>query len=69
MWRTLLAVDRDLLRDAGALAAASSLVGVSFGALAVAAGVGAPVAIGMSLLVFAGGAQFLAVGVLAAGGP
>ncbi|HEY3260681.1 MAG TPA: AzlC family ABC transporter permease [Pseudonocardiaceae bacterium] len=65
IWRTL---DRTLLRDAGALAAAVLMVGISFGALAVAAGIGAWQAVGMSLLVFAGGAQFLAVGVVAAGG-
>lgn len=44
------------------------MVGISFGALAVAAGVGSWLAIGMSLLVFAGGAQFLAVAVMASGG-
>lgn len=68
IWRTVRSVDRDLLRDALALSAAASVVGMSFGALAVAAGVSAPLVVGMSVLVFAGGAQFLAVGVLAAGG-
>lgn len=65
IWRT---VDRDILRDAGALAAAAVLVGASFGALAVGAGIGPWLAVGMSLLVFAGGSQFLAVGVVAGGG-
>lgn len=60
-------IDRSDLRDAGALAAAIGLVGASFGALAAAAGVPAPITVGMSLLVFAGGSQFLAVAVVAAG--
>lgn len=60
-------IDRSDLRDALALAAAIGIVGASFGALAAAAGVPAPITIGMSLLVFAGGSQFLAVAVVAAG--
>ena len=56
------------MRDALALAVAVAVVGVSFGALAAAAGVPMPITIAMSLLVFAGGAQFLAVAVVAAGG-
>ncbi len=64
MWRT----DADLLRDVLALAAAITLVGASFGALAVTAGLSLWLATVMSLLVFAGGSQFLLVGVLAAGG-
>ncbi|MBA3908170.1 MAG: AzlC family ABC transporter permease, partial [Pseudonocardiales bacterium] len=56
------------VRDALALAVAVAVVGVSFGALAAAAGVPTPLTIAMSLLVFAGGAQFLAVAVVAAGG-
>lgn len=67
-WRTAFSVDRDLLRDAAALSAAVVMIGVSFGAIAVAAGVAPSLTIGMSLLVFAGGSQFLAVGVLSAGG-
>jgi 4-azaleucine resistance transporter AzlC len=59
---------RDDVRDALALAVAVAVVGVSFGALAAAAGVPMPITIAMSLLVFAGGAQFLAVAVVAAGG-
>ena len=49
------------MRDALALAVAVAVVGVSFGALAAAAGIPMPITIAMSLLVFAGGAQFLAV--------
>ncbi len=57
-----------LARDVAALAAACFVVGLSFGAIAVAAGVTVVQASAMSLLVFAGGAQFLAVGIVAAGG-
>ncbi|MQA14740.1 MAG: branched-chain amino acid ABC transporter permease [Pseudonocardiaceae bacterium] len=64
MWRT----EADLLGDVLALAAAITLVGASFGALAVTAGLPVWLAMAMSLLVFAGGSQFLVVGVLAAGG-
>lgn len=64
IWRT----DADLLRDVLALAAAVTLVGASFGALAVTTGLSLWLAMAMSLLVFAGGSQFLLVGVLAAGG-
>ncbi len=56
------------LRTVFALAAAIGVVGASFGALATAAGVPVAMTIGMSLLVFAGGAQFLVVAVVAAGG-
>lgn len=56
------------LRDVLALAAAIAVVGMSFGALAASAGVPWPLVVGMSLLVFAGGSQFLAVAVVAAGG-
>ncbi|APU14223.1 MULTISPECIES: AzlC family ABC transporter permease [Actinoalloteichus] len=65
IWRT---IDRPLLRDVGALAAAIAVVGASFGAMAVAAGLSMWTALFMSLVVFAGGAQFMVVGVLAAGG-
>ncbi|NMI01224.1 AzlC family ABC transporter permease [Pseudonocardia acidicola] len=61
-------VDREDLRDALALAAAIGVVGASFGALAAAARVPMPLTVAMSLLVFAGGSQFLAVAVVAAGG-
>jgi 4-azaleucine resistance transporter AzlC len=67
-FRVLRAVDRADVRDALALPAAVLVVGASFGALAAAAGVPAPRIVGMSLLVFAGGAQFLVVAVVAAGG-
>ncbi|MCF7549248.1 AzlC family ABC transporter permease [Pseudonocardia sp. WMMC193] len=56
------------LRDVAALAAAVGIVGMSYGALAASAGVPWPLVVGMSLLVFAGGSQFLAVAVVVAGG-
>lgn len=65
VWRTL---DRGLIRDILALAAAVSAVGASFGAIAVSAGMPGWLASVMSMTVFAGGSQFLMVGVLAAGG-
>lgn len=69
VWRTLApALDRALVRDIAAMAAALGVVGASFGAVAVAYGNPVWVPILMSLLVFAGGAQFMAVGVVAAGG-
>jgi 4-azaleucine resistance transporter AzlC len=65
LYRTM---DRDDLRDALALAAAIGVVGVSFGTLAAAAGVSPVLTVALSVLVFAGGAQFLVVAVVAAGG-
>ncbi len=62
-------VDRDLVRDVGALGAASAFVGVSYGAIAVAAHLPVWLVVAMSVLVFAGGAQFLAVGLISAGNP
>jgi 4-azaleucine resistance transporter AzlC len=61
--------DPALVRDVGALGLAAGAVGVSFGAIAVGGGVPVELAVAMSVLVFAGGAQFLAVGLLAAGSP
>src|ERR1700712_242427 len=60
---------RALLRDAAAIAAAMIAVGASFGAIAIAYGMPTWVPFLMSTVVFAGGAQFLAVGLLAAGPP
>jgi 4-azaleucine resistance transporter AzlC len=61
--------DAALLRDAAAIAAAMIAVGASFGAIAVATGLPVWVPFIMSTVVFAGGAQFMAVGLLAAGNP
>jgi 4-azaleucine resistance transporter AzlC len=66
LWRTL---DRGLIRDIAAIAVAVGFVGLSFGAIATASGVPAWAVVGFSVIVFAGGSQFLAVGLLAAGSP
>jgi 4-azaleucine resistance transporter AzlC len=65
IWRTSSPED---LRDALALGAAIVVVGASFGALAATAGVPLIMIVAMSVLVFAGGSQFLAVAVIASGG-
>jgi len=65
MWRTLTPA---LRRDVLALAGAVTVVGASFGAIATAAGVPWWLCSALSLLVFAGGSQFMVVGVIAAGG-
>jgi 4-azaleucine resistance transporter AzlC len=58
-----------LVRDVAAISAAACAVGVSFGAIATAAGLPAWLVSAMSVLVFAGGSQFMAVGLVAAGNP
>jgi branched chain amino acid efflux pump len=57
-----------LNRDVALVCLADAVVGASFGAIAVAGGLPVWVPVAMSLLVFAGGAQFSAVGVVLAGG-
>ncbi len=64
-WRT---PDPQLLRDVAAVAAGAAVNGASFGAIAVAAGLPWWLPVVMSLLVFAGGSQFMAVGIVASGG-
>src|SRR5215470_8866994 len=66
IWRT---ADRALLRDVAALVAAVGFVGLSFGAIATAAHLPLWGIVAMSALVFAGGSQFLAVGLVSAGNP
>ncbi|MEV0218480.1 AzlC family ABC transporter permease [Streptomyces sp. NPDC050704] len=61
-------VDSELLRDVSLVCLASGVVGVSFGAIAVAGGLPVWVPVLMSLVVYAGSAQFSAVGILLAGG-
>jgi 4-azaleucine resistance transporter AzlC len=56
-------------RNVAAMGLAVCLVGASFGAVALAAGLPAWAVITMSVLVFAGGSQFMAVGMLSAGSP
>ncbi len=65
LWRTL---DRGTLRDIALVCLADVIVGASFGAITVSGGLHPWVPITMSLLVFAAGAQFAAVGVVLAGG-
>ncbi|PPK67374.1 AzlC family ABC transporter permease [Actinokineospora auranticolor] len=65
IWRTL---DAELWRGVLAIAVAAAVNGASFGAIAVSAGFPLWVPVVMSLLVFAGGSQYLVVGVVAAGG-
>ncbi|MBJ6644521.1 AzlC family ABC transporter permease [Streptomyces sp. BSE7-9] len=57
-----------MLRDVSLVCLAGGVVGVSFGAIAVAGGLPVWVPVVMSLVVYAGSAQFSAVGVLLAGG-
>ncbi|WP_331766524.1 AzlC family ABC transporter permease [Embleya sp. NBC_00896] len=64
-YRTL---DRGTLRDILLVCLADAIVGASFGAIAVSGGLEPWVPIVMSVIVFAGGAQFAAVGVVLAGG-
>jgi 4-azaleucine resistance transporter AzlC len=59
---------REILLAAAPIAVAVFVFGVSFGVLAVAAHLPAWSVVLMSLLVFAGSAQFAAIGVIAAGG-
>ncbi|MEU2283866.1 AzlC family ABC transporter permease [Streptomyces sp. NPDC013178] len=59
---------RPLIRDSSLVWLASGVVGVSFGAISVAGGLPVWVPVAMSLVVYAGSAQFSAVGVLLAGG-
>jgi 4-azaleucine resistance transporter AzlC len=66
VWRTL---GVRLARDIAAVSVAAAFVGISFGAIAVATGVPAWAVVAFSLFVFAGGSQFLAVALVAAGNP
>jgi 4-azaleucine resistance transporter AzlC len=69
MRSVLRTLDRSLIRDAAAISAAMIAVGASFGAIAVATDLPTWVPFLMSTVFFAGGAQFMAVGLLAAGNP
>ncbi|KQT00967.1 AzlC family ABC transporter permease [Cellulomonas sp. Leaf395] len=59
---------RAAIRQAVSVSLATGLYGVSFGALAVAAGLSVPQAMALSLLMFSGGSQFAFIGVVGAGG-
>jgi len=65
LWRT---ASPALLRDVGLVCLADAIVGVSFGAASVAGGLPWWVPVALSVLVFAGGSQIAAVGVVLAGG-
>src|SRR5580692_10838119 len=65
VWRT---ASPALLRDVGLVCLADGIVAVSFGATCVGSGLAWWVPVALSVLVFAGGAQIAAVGVVLAGG-
>ncbi len=65
VWRTL---DRGTISDIALVCLADAIVGVSFGAISVSGGLRPWVPVSMSVLVFAGGSQLAAVGVVLAGG-
>lgn len=69
IWRTLRGgLSRDLVRDIALVCAADTLVGVSFGAIAVGEGLPLWLPVLLSVVVFAGAAQFMFVGIIASGG-
>ena len=57
-----------VVRQAASIGVATGAYGISFGALAVAAGLTVPQACALSALMFTGGSQFAFVGVVGAGG-
>jgi predicted branched-subunit amino acid permease len=71
LWRTTVPgppLDTTLARDTGLVCLADGIVGVSFGAASVAGGLPWWVPVALSVLVFAGGSQIAAVGVVLGGG-
>lgn len=66
--RPLYKTERELLRQLAPVCVAYTLVGLSFGAVAASAGVPAYVPIVSSFAVFAGSAQFAALGIVLGGG-
>lgn len=64
-WRT---IDRELARDILLVCVAILLVGASFGAITVGAGYPVWLPMLMSVVVFAGGSQFMFIGIVAAAG-
>jgi len=68
LWRTTSPADAGLYRDIALVALADGIVGLSFGAAAVAGGLPWWVPVALSVLVFAGGSQIAAVGVVLGGG-
>jgi 4-azaleucine resistance transporter AzlC len=69
VWRTLQArLGPELARDIALVCLADGIVGLSFGAITVGSGLPLWLPMLMSVVVFAGAAQFLFVGIVAAGG-
>jgi 4-azaleucine resistance transporter AzlC len=72
VWRTRvrdrLGLDPDLARDIALVCLADGVVGLAFGAITVGAGLPFWLPMLLSVLVFAGAAQFLFVGIVASGG-
>jgi predicted branched-subunit amino acid permease len=68
MWSAWRTTGPALRRDVALVCLADALVGAAFGATSVAGGLPGWVPVALSLLVFAGGAQIAAVGVVLAGG-
>lgn len=66
IWRTPEKDLADLLRDIALVCVADALVGVSFGAIAVGLGLPLWLPMLMSVVVFAGAAQFLFIGIVGA---
>ncbi|MEV6612083.1 AzlC family ABC transporter permease [Kutzneria sp. NPDC051319] len=57
-----------MVRNVSPIALTAFVTGASFGAIAVAAHISVALVCAMSLLIFAGGSQFMVVGIVAAGG-
>ncbi|WP_345700223.1 AzlC family ABC transporter permease [Kitasatospora terrestris] len=68
MRSSLRTLDRSTIRAIALVCLADAVVGASFGAITVSGGMDAWVPVLLSVVVFAGGSQFAAVGVLLAGG-
>jgi 4-azaleucine resistance transporter AzlC len=66
--RDRLGLDPDLARDVALVCLADGVVGVAFGAITVGSGLPIWLPMLLSVLVFAGAAQFLFVGIVASGG-
>jgi 4-azaleucine resistance transporter AzlC len=66
--RSILRTSDPIVRSVAALCMAGFVVGLSFGAIAAAAHIPLVKIVAMSVFIYAGGAQFLAVGIVSAGG-
>jgi 4-azaleucine resistance transporter AzlC len=68
MWRNIRRLPADLLRGVALVCVADAIVGAAFGAITVGSGLPVWLPVLLSVVVFAGAAQFLFVGVVASGG-